>query len=1380
MKKQVIRSTIATLILLIFSFSMVLAAYTGPGNRSILTPSWKRHNCSVNYSAPGWSSSWYSRMQRYTSGACPGAYVSANAVDGNGEEYFCIRWADGYSEECQGRNLRWPSPQVDSINDTLEACTSGQTGCVNVGTPVVYNPATVSGVNSCTINGNNGWCKGVGKLTLSSTETIPGYSITKIETSTTTLCASGACAYTYPQGVTSLTYWAVSSFGDTSAQSTSSMSVDSVAPTSTVTLTGTKPSNWYNNTGSIVVTVTGTDGTSGVDTKKVNIISGPSVGLFDSPLTLTLDGDYSIQGVVTDMAGNVTNSTTTNLSVDRTAPDFSLVNNGSISSHGWYPAPFTVSTSGSDAKSGYDRTDFTLVDGSNASSSGSGMVSITTEGLNTVTFTGYDNAGNSIVHAFEFLLDKTNPTGQITLEGTLGNTPWYTSPVIIDVHGEDTVSGVYEKILVDPDSVDLTPPYAVTYQGTKVFNASIFDNAGNFVNTTPVSISMDTVHPSLDLLIYSGTLGLNGWYVGPVVIKANASDATSGIDHITPNSEVTISDDGTNNASFTAYDIAGNSTTLDLATPLKIDQTSPIPSFSINGDLINGWYNGNSDLVITPLATDATSGILDNLLKLDGSAGILGPVTYVTEGTHSFSVFAKDNAGNSSESSVQSFKLDRTPPTYTLYKPSLANSNDWYSSAVSLSVIGEDVLSGYSHATYVINGDLSGSMPVVVSSEGINDIDLNVFDTAGNFVSDSYSYKIDLTNPEITPIITGVVGLNGWYTSPVELDGLASDLGSGICSKSIKIGLSSWITAPVPFSTEGTDFFTARALDCSDRETLTSLTAIKVDTKSPIFTPVVTGTLGENGWYTSLTSAIANATDATSGIASVSPSDKIDLTDGIHDVSWTAVDVAGNSNSTALASSVKVDTQAPSMSPEFTGTLGLNGWYTSPVTIDSKAIDGTSGIYEVQPSAVAVLSDEGKNSIAFKAFDMAGNYSVSNLSAFIDSVKPTFAPTITGTHGNNGWYTSNVTAFSNAEDETSGISEVQPSASINYSLDGVYAAPTFTAYDNAGLSKSTTLASGISVDQTAPAIAFNNLPDPLVGNVTLSGVAQDSMSGLEKVEVSTNGGLTWTTVDVKPDGGWDMPFDTLLSIFKNWLIIAKATDNAGNSNTSSLYASFGAHPGTATLTPEWQISASGLLTITEGDVAFITATIDICDPFSRWECQSITYNKGEVPASIVWDGKFGINSADPGSYTVEVEVVDILGQKSTASGVIVIPVPASAPDESGTTTATLLPTTLPTLTPTEHSAGVVSVSIYEEPASATPTVAIVNALSDVIDPTPTPEQSFPSPFNNVALPIAVTGAVTASVGAAGIYIAGGLKFGFGKKLTDYAILLFGLFKTKGR
>jgi hypothetical protein len=188
------------------------------------------------------------------------------------------------------------------------------------------------------------------------------------------------------------------------------------------------------------------------------------------------------------------------------------------------------------------------------------------------------------------------------------------------------------------------------------------------------------------------------------------------------------------------------------------------------------------------------------------------------------------------------------------------------------------------------------------------------FDKAGNnATSATRTFGVDSTPPEITPSVSGTLGQSGWYTSVVtvvwslDVDGTCLDLA----------GNSS---APVASNT------------------------FRYDATGPTASLTATaGTLGANGWYVADVTIGTSGNESVSGPVTCTPDQfqTVETTGTVFNGSCTN-DAGLTTHATPLT--VKLDKTGPSATLAVSsGTLGMKGWYTSDVTIETSGLDSISG-----------------------------------------------------------------------------------------------------------------------------------------------------------------------------------------------------------------------------------------------------------------------------------------------------------------------------------------------------------------------------------------------------------------------------------------------------
>lgn len=506
------------LFLMLGMFSIVYAAYTGP-NRSTYVSDvhtyWERKHCTYEAWYDPAGTGWYGcHADNYTSpdSGCPGFSNWTNSACG------------------------WPAGgHVDgtSSGSSIEGCSSGQSGCTSRTEDNSYwnvqSPPVVSGTNHCTTPGLAGWCKGGATIALTASD--PVYSITGIEGNTGMLCTgTSSCSWTYPEGVTNLTFWSLSSHGDTSYQSTADMNLDTVPPTADIALSGTAGSdNWFRST--VSVTADGSDTTSGIGTTFIQVNSGAQQA---SPVSVSAEGTYSVNSVVNDIAGNSATSSSQTFRIDRTNPSFT-VELSHTPIHTWYKNPLTVSVLGTDALSGFDRADYTLTD-SSGTSTGTLPLTLTTEGTNEIAIVGYDLAGNSVSSTVSYDLDLTPPSVTIASSGATG-TVIVSGTASDDRSGLDTVGFSSDNgVTWLPVTVEVDGKWKINFDttkfagGAKKLMAKAIDQAGN-ESISEISINIANKTAELSMTSYwrvgeAGTLSLIPGDVTVTSITVSICDPT--------------------------------------------------------------------------------------------------------------------------------------------------------------------------------------------------------------------------------------------------------------------------------------------------------------------------------------------------------------------------------------------------------------------------------------------------------------------------------------------------------------------------------------------------------------------------------------------------------------------------------------------------------------------------------------------------------------------------------------------------------------------------------------------------------------------------------------------------------------------------------------
>lgn len=695
-----------SLLALLAGIAAAAYSYTGP-HRTVTTTytTNERRICYWEATHPDVPSGQTCFLKLYSSpsGSCP--YLDPASNQGYFSASACMPAWHGLS--CPGSGGRLCP--ISGPDTWTENCSMGQSGCESVQhtTTTTYPPATVSGTTSCAQPGNNGWCRGAAALNLSAAEPLAGYHITGIESSLGMLCSNSSCVWSFPEGSTSLSYWALSSYGDTSSQASVTMQVDTVPPALSILPSGGTPGDngWF-TAGPVTAAASATDDTSGV--------AGVSFNGGGSTFTASADGVYSLTVVATDNAGNPS-SGSMELRIDSTPPSLAVSSSPADGDNGWYLSPAALNALASDLFSGLAGVQHRVDAGAwlDGAEAGVGV-----EGTHTVQFQARDLAGNLTVSTpVSVHLDFTPPVPDASLSAPDGENGWYVSPVTLTANSTDAVSGLASQGLSltgDAWSGALT----LSTDGVHTVQLQAQDKAGNTASAVR-TVYLDATPPEVEVVL-PATDGDNGWYVGSVTVRAGGSDATSGVasaqvslDGSAWSDALTFSEDGVHSFQARLIDNAGNVSVVPRT--VQVDATEPALSAPTLAGTpgLSGWYT--SDVELFSNASDATSGLASLLYSLDGGGWLPGPLT-LPDGQHTVRVQATDRAGNVSVT-VQTVDVDGTPPQSAFLSPAEGSVSFAHGNAFVMSGGSLDITSGMALALISLDGGATW-LPLPLNPDG--------------------------------------------------------------------------------------------------------------------------------------------------------------------------------------------------------------------------------------------------------------------------------------------------------------------------------------------------------------------------------------------------------------------------------------------------------------------------------------------------------------------------------------------------------------------------------------------------------------------------------------------------------------------------------------
>lgn len=526
--------------------------------------------------------------------------------------------------------------------------------------------------------------------------------------------------------------------------------------------------------------------------------------------------------------------------------------------------------------------------------------------------------------------------------------------------------------------------------------------------------------------------------------------------------------EGVHNVTATATDVAGNVSAPSSTLQVTIDTTAPgapsVPDLAAVDD--SGVSNTDNITNVTAgltfggtAETGATVTILEGVTALGSGVAAGGNYAVdvsLAEGVHNVSATATDVAGNvSSPSSTLQVTIDTTGPAAPSI-PDLADEDDSGSSNSDniTNVTTGLTLSGTAEVgstVYIKEGTTTlgsgvatgGNYSIDISlSEGVHDVAAVTTDVAGNDSPIDQPLEITVDTTINTPSVPDLAAADDTGSSSTDnitsrttgltLSGTA-EAGATVAIKEGATVLASGVATGGNYSidislAEGVHSVTATATDTAGNVSSASAgLSITVDTS--ISTPSVPDLLAADD---SGSSSIDNITNVTTGLtlngtadtgatveikegatvlgsgtaAGGSYSIDISLAAGVHNVTATSTDTAGNT-ATSAALQITVDTtvNAPSapdlLAADDTGASNSDNLtnLTNGLTLTGTAEAGsTVTIYEgatVRGSGVAtggnysidISLTEGVHTVAARAVDVAGNTSAlsSGLTITVDT-----------------------------------------------------------------------------------------------------------------------------------------------------------------------------------------------------------------------------------------------------------------------------------------------------------------------------------------------------------------------------------------------------------
>jgi hypothetical protein len=591
------------------------------------------------------------------------------------------------------------------------------------------------------------------------------------------------------------------------------------------------------------------------------------------------------------------------------------------------------------------------------------------QGAHAIEYYSVDVAGNAETpHPITptIKIDTVPPTtSPPNFTGTLGPNGWYRSAVSVTLAAVDATSGVsvtYHQVNTGP--VEPGNSFSIAADGVYSIRYYSVDAACNQENPYTATLKIDKTYPNTVHQL-DGRLGENGWFVAsPVTVTLSASDVITGIQ-------------GSSGVDKLYYRIDSGSWQVRGATA----------SFTVTVPAGQKEYMRTLEYYATDLAGNAEP-VYTLTVGIDSQAPSALPVRpYAIPGGWT---------------NVNCFDVRwiENPPDYSGIGGAYYSFHLPISPTDGISVSGDNLL----------------TIPCVQVPDELGDglriVHVWLRDRAGNsnhLTSNSVTIALDRAPPQVEPVVAGIsCGTAGWYNSAITVTCAATDTLSGMASGVISYQVNSggWIQgASYSESLDGRYVVECRATDTAGNTSYIASKLVRLDRTAPqaptpawvepsdwsgdpVFTvgwvnPADLSGLG--GVYYKQGSPPSSPTDGTY-VDGLQTSLSITVTtEGLVPAYIWLVDKACNSDyQQRVTVTLRYDHTPPTTTFSAVGTLGNNGWYTSPVSITLKCEDSGSGCgtgsghYRIgdgpwQDGDSFLLTADGTLIFSYYSLDVAGN-----------------------------------------------------------------------------------------------------------------------------------------------------------------------------------------------------------------------------------------------------------------------------------------------------------------------------------------------------------------------------------------------------------------------
>ncbi|MGO4381699.1 beta strand repeat-containing protein, partial [Pseudoduganella sp. RAF19] len=769
------------------------------------------------------------------------------------------------------------------------------------------------------------------------------------------------------------------------------------------------------------------------------------------------------------------------------------------------------------------------------------------------------------------------------------------------VAGHDT-DHLTSNVALTFNAKDADATRVIKVDGTAVasYDASKLADGAHSVSVTDTDVAGNTSSVSLDFTLDTSLTAPT------VALVQDTTDGATGhdVDHLTSNAALAFNlqdadatrvikvdgstvasydpsllADGAHSVSVTDTDAAGNTKSASL--DFTLDTTLTAPTVALVHDTSDGGAGHDADHLTSNAALSFGDKDADanRVIKVDGVAVAAYDASALADGAHNVSVTDTDAAGNTKSASL-GFTLDTTltAPTVSLVQDTsdggAGHDADHLTSIGALAFGAKDADAA---RVIKVDGAQVSSYDAATLADGAHSVVVTDTDAAGNSKSATIDFTLDttLTAPAVTLAQdttdggTGhasdhltsnaalnfnakdadanrIVKVDGNIVAAYDASALAqgahnvavtdTDAAGNTKSASIDFVLDSVITAPtIALAHDTTDGATGH-----DTDRLTSNAALVFNTKDADASRVV-------------------KVDGNT----VAAYDPATLADGVHNVSVTDTDAAGNTKTTSIDFTLDTTLTAPTLALVQDTTDGIAGHNTDHLTANAALTFGAKDadaarVITVDGAVVAAYDAtslaDGAHHVSVTDTDAAGNSKSASVDFTLDTslTAPTVALAQDTTDGGAGRDSDRLTSnaalnFGAKDTDATRVIKVDGAAVASYNAaalaDGAHTVSVIDT-DAAGNSKTASLDFVLDTKITKPAMS-------LVQDTTDGAVGHDADHLTSNAALSFNGADADAARIIKVDGATVASYDASALADGAHTVEVTDTDAAGNAKSTS-------------------------------------------------------------------------------------------------------------------------------------------------------------------------------------------------------------------------------------